>query len=48
MAEINFNYYHVKKSEQFSFFRIPKILYTLRDYSKLSLLNYYSGKSVVR
>ena len=28
MGDVVFNYYHGKESEQFSFFRIPKILYT--------------------
>lgn len=36
MTEINFNYYHGKESEQFSFFRIPKILYTDPIFKNLS------------
>lgn len=36
MAEINFNYYHGKESEQFSFFRIPKVLYTDPIFKDLS------------
>ncbi|MCF6461762.1 DUF6017 domain-containing protein [Clostridium sp. Cult3] len=36
MAEINFNYYHGKESEQFSFFRIPKVLYTDPIFKNLS------------
>lgn len=36
MGEINFNYYHGKESEQFSFFRIPKVLYTDPIFKDLS------------
>lgn len=36
MGEINFNYYHGKESEQFSFFRIPKLLYTDPIFKNLS------------
>ena len=36
MEEINFNYYHGKESEQFSFFRIPKVLYTDPIFKNLS------------
>lgn len=36
VAEINFNYYHGKESEQFSFFRIPKVLYTDPIFKNLS------------
>lgn len=36
MAERNFNYYHGKESEQFSFFRIPKVLYTDPIFKNLS------------
>lgn len=36
MVEINFNYYHGKESEQFSFFRIPKVLYTDPIFKNLS------------
>lgn len=36
MTEINFNYYHGRESEQFSFFRIPKVLYTDLIFKNLS------------
>ena len=36
MVEINFNYYYGKESEQFSFFRIPKVLYTDPIFKDLS------------
>lgn len=36
MAEVSFNYYHGKESEQFSFFRIPKVLYIDPIFKNLS------------
>ena len=33
---IKFNYYYGKEAEQFSFFRIPKLLFTDSTFSKLS------------
>ncbi len=36
IAEVSFNYYHGKESEQFSFFRIPKVLYTDPIFKNLS------------
>lgn len=36
MSAINFNYYHGRESEQFSFFRIPKVLYTDTIFKNLS------------
>lgn len=36
MGEINFSYYHGKESEQFSFFRIPKVLYIDPIFKNLS------------
>ena len=36
LAEINFNYYHGRESDQFSFFRIPKVPYTDSIFKNLS------------
>jgi hypothetical protein len=36
MGEVVSNYYHGKESEQFSFFRIPKVLYTDPIFKNLS------------
>lgn len=36
MAEISFSYYHGREAEQFSFFRIPKVLYTDTIFNDLS------------
>lgn len=36
MESINFSYYYGKEAEQFSFFRIPKLLFTDKNFSSLS------------
>lgn len=36
MGNINFSYYYGKEAEQFSFFRIPKLLFTDKNFSSLS------------
>lgn len=36
MRDIDFNYYHGKEAEQFSFFKIPKVLYTDPIFKQLS------------
>ena len=36
MGNINFSYYYGKEAEQFSFFRIPKLLITDKNFSSLS------------
>lgn len=35
-SKINFNYYYGRESEQFSFFRVPKVLFTDPSFKNLS------------
>ena len=34
---MNFNYYYKNEAEQFNFYRIPKVLFTDKHFSKLSV-----------